>query len=62
MRQLLSKKKTRKIAEATGLDIEKIMVRGNTDHRKDLCLTDGTIAYLFRNGALVKSQDRWSIP
>ena len=39
--------------------IEKAWSRGNTGHRLDLCLTDGTLAYLWPDGTLERSDDRW---
>ena len=59
MRQLLSKKKTNKLAKETGLPIVKVLVRGGTDHRKDLCLEDGSIIHLYRDGTQEKSELRW---
>ena len=55
MRQLLGTKKTNALREKTGLPIVRVMVRGNTDHRMDLCLKNGTITYLYRNGQIEKS-------
>lgn len=51
-RQRMSQKNVRRIAAATGLDIVTILVRGGTDHRKDLCLADGTIASLWSDGTI----------
>ena len=43
MRQRLSEKKVAKIRALTGLPVFAVLVRGGTDHRKDLCLEDGRI-------------------
>lgn len=59
-RQLLSYRKVRGLARRTGLPIVAAMVRGGTDHRIDLCLDDGTIAYLSRDGSVERSDERWS--
>ena len=60
MRQRLGEKKTRQLRERLGLPIVKVMVRGGTDHRQDLCLEDGTItSYWPATGELAKSPGRW---
>ena len=55
----MSNRKVRRIAKETGLPVVKIMVRGGTYHRKDLCLEDGTITRLFIDGTIYKTNDRW---
>jgi len=60
MRQLMSQKNVRKYSYRLGLDIVKIMVRGDTGHRKDLCLADGTIINLYPDGEMIKSESKWS--
>ena len=59
MRQLLNEKKTKKLAKETGLPVVKVMVRGGTDHRKDLCLEDGSIMHLWKDGTLSKCPIPW---
>ena len=51
MRQYMSAKNTRKLAEKTGLDVVAVLCRGGS-HRKDLCLADGTIASLYPDGTI----------
>ncbi len=51
-RQRLGPKKTKRLRETTGLPIVKVLVRGNTGHRRDLFLEDGTIATLWPDGTL----------
>lgn len=65
MRQKLSKIKIDKLKLETGLDIVKVLVRGGTDHRKDLCLSDGSIIYLYKDGTMEKTNYRytnWNTP
>ncbi len=50
MRQHLNAKKVRRLADETGLDVVYVLVRGGTDHRKDLCLRDRTIVNLWPDG------------
>lgn len=59
MRQKMSKKNVEKLAKELNLPIEQILVRGGTNHRKDLCLEDGSIICLFQNGELVKTDAKW---
>lgn len=59
MRQRLGTKKTRRLAKETGLPIVCVMVRGGTNHRRDLCLRDGSIVYLYRDGTVEVSAERW---
>ena len=59
MRQLLGIKKVRKYRLLTGLPIIAGLVRGGTDHRVDLCLQDGTVAFYYpKTGELEKSNCR----
>lgn len=60
MRQLLSEKKVKQLAKQTGLPVVKVMVRGG-DHSKDLCLEDGTIVTMEKDGTLEKSTFLWKI-
>ena len=59
MRQTMSLKKVKKYAKLLNLPIARILVRGGTDHRKDLCLEDGSISFLWPNGDVEKSDRRW---
>jgi hypothetical protein len=58
MRCLLSNRKVRAIAKKLELPIEKIMVRGGTEHRMDLCLSGGLIIGLWPDGSCV-SDTKW---
>jgi hypothetical protein len=58
-RQRLGPKKTAKLRRQLGLPIVKVMVRGNTDHRLDLCLEDGAITCLYWDGVIEKTTRRW---
>ena len=51
-RQSLGAKKVRHLRAKTGLDVVAAMVRGGTDHRIDLCLADGSVISLHRDGSL----------
>ena len=55
----MSVKKVAKIRKETGLPIVKIMVRGGTEHRKDLCLEDGTIKCLWPDGTITDGEFGW---
>ena len=61
MRQRLSQKKTARLANETGLDLVGVLVRGDTDHRKDLLLRGGEIWNLYKNGDLEKDSCRHSL-
>ena len=56
-RQVMSKRRTETISKELGFPIEKIMVRGNTGHRKDLCLPDGHILHYWPDGVITHSTD-----
>lgn len=64
-RQLLGKKKLKKLSEAYNLDIEKAFVRGGTDHRIDIFMSDGTKGSIYDDyfhgvsGELVLDKDNW---
>ena len=58
-RQIMSQKRTRQLAYAFNLPIVKVWVRGNTHHRKDLCLYDGTILNLYKDGNIYRSEIKW---
>lgn len=51
-RQRLSDKNVRKLAMRLELPITKVLVRGGTDHRKDLFLEDGAILSYWPDGTL----------
>lgn len=57
-RQRLNDRKTRRLREQTGLDVIRVLVRGGTDHRRDLCLADGSVVHLYRDGTMEKSDIR----
>jgi len=61
MRQKLNAKKTLKIRKETGLPVIAVLVRGNTCHRKDLCLEDGTIACLWPDGSIEKTDYKHNV-
>lgn len=61
-RQSLGEKRVRRLATETGLPVVKVLVKGGTDHRKDLCLEDGTVMHLYRDGSMEKSALRWRTP
>lgn len=50
-RQRLGVKKTNKLIAETGLPIVAVLVRGGTHHRRDLCLSDGRVVHLYRDGS-----------
>jgi hypothetical protein len=51
-RQLLGRKKTVALRKQTGLDIIAVLVRGGTEHRRDLCLRDGTVKFMWPDGEI----------
>ena len=57
-RQLMGEKKTRRIAKQTGLDVLFVLVRGGTNHRKDLLLRGGTVVSLHKDGRLEQTDIR----
>ena len=57
MRQNLGEKKVRKLKGELKLPIVHVLVRGGTDHRRDLCLEDGSIIYLFKDGTMEKAEN-----
>ena len=59
MRQSMNPKNIKKYSKKYSLDIVKIFVRGGTNHRKDLCLSDGTVTCLYPDGSLIKTNDKW---
>jgi hypothetical protein len=61
-RQRLGTKKIEKLKRETGLPIVAALVRGNTDHRLDLCLDDASVVHLYRDGVMEVSDMRHSYP
>jgi hypothetical protein len=57
----MSEKNAEKFCEKYNLPIVCILVRGGTGHRKDLCLIDGSIIYLYKDGSMVKSSIKWNL-
>lgn len=55
----MSDKNAKKLAASTGLPVVKVLVRGGTNHRKDLCLEDGSIRCLWPDGEITESDARW---
>lgn len=55
----MGRKKVLAIRRSTGLPVCGVLVRGGTDHRKDLLLEDGTIAHLYRDGKLELSDNTY---
>lgn len=49
-RQRLSQKNVLKLAQQLELPVVAVLVRGGTGHRRDLCLEDGSVVYLYRDG------------
>ncbi len=60
MRQRMSEKRVAQMRQVLGLPIVKVLVRGGTQHRKDLCLEDGSITYLYPDGTVVKTETTWA--
>ncbi len=61
MRQHMSERNVKKYANKLNLPIKRILVRGGTGHRKDLCLEDGSIMKLYPDGTMEKSTMKWGI-
>ena len=59
MRQHLNAKKTERLAMNTGLPVVWVHVRGGTNHRRDLCLNDGRVFYLFPDGTIEDPKITW---
>ena len=63
MRQVMSEKNCAKIRNKTGLPIQWVVVRGGTDHRKDLYLIGGSIKHLWPDGEITDPDppdSRWT--
>ena len=59
MRQRLGQKKIDRYAKETGLPVVTALTRGNTDHRVDLFLEDGSrVAYWPKTGDIETPADR----
>jgi hypothetical protein len=58
-RQSLGQKKVNKLIKSTGLDIVHVLVRGGTNHTKDLCIKGGDVFHLYKNGDIEKSDIGW---
>jgi len=59
MRQRMSEKNTKRIARKLNLPVVGVLVRGGTDHRKDLLLEDGSVMHYYSNGETEKSDMKW---
>jgi hypothetical protein len=57
-RQRLNRKSVNRLRRKLSLDIVGVYVRGNTDHRKDLCMAGGAIYYFYKDGLIEKSSSR----
>jgi len=57
----MSKKNVKKYADKYNLPIVNIQVRGGTDHRKDLCLEDGSVMCLWPDGIMEESEIPWNL-
>ena len=61
-RQELGLKKVLRLRKETGLDIIAVLVRGGTEHRRDLCLRDGTIICMWPDGDIIPSEYTHCVP
>ena len=52
MRQRLGPKLIKQIENFIGLPVEKVLVRGNTGHRRDVFLKGGGIYHMWPNGVM----------
>jgi hypothetical protein len=57
MRQVVGAKKKRKLEQELGFPIYRILVRGNTGHRKDLVLHDGFVLHYWPDKSLTACTD-----
>lgn len=62
MRCGLGLKKIMRLRRRTGLPISCAMVRGNTNHRVDLCLPCGRVIMLYRDGSMRLCPFGWNAP
>lgn len=58
-RQKLSQRKVRRLARELDLPIVHVLVRGGTDHRKDLCMVGGKVIHLYKDGTMEESEIGW---
>ena len=56
--------KVARIRRETGLPVVHVLVRGGTNHRRDLCLTDGSIKHLWPDGSVTEPEwaAKWTSP
>lgn len=59
MRQKLGPKKVEALRKSTGLSIVAVLVRGGTDHRKDLLIEGGKIICLYPDGTMEPGRLGW---
>ena len=50
MRQRLGPRQLRKVEELVGMPVEKVLVRGNTGHRRDVFLKEGGLIRMWPDG------------
>lgn len=64
MRQRMSEKNVERLRRQLGMpEIISVLVRGGTDHRRDLLVAGGAVIYLWRDGTMTKSNFwKWSDP
>lgn len=60
MRCRVGEKTLRRYRQQTGLPIHHALVRGGENHSVMLCLDDGSIKWLHKDGTLVASGVRWA--
>ena len=51
----------RRLKQQTRLPVVTALPRGGTDYRIDLCLEDGTITSLYKDGTLEASLISWNV-
>ena len=59
MRQRLGIKKVNRLRLKFNLDIVAVLVRGGTNHRRDLVMRDGSMIYLFSDGTMASNRTRF---
>lgn len=62
MRQRLGRRKVLALRRQTGLPIVAVLVRGGTEHRRDLCFDDGSVVSVFNDGTTEKSDIQHGVP
>ena len=60
-RNRIGPKKIKRLREKTGLPVITALTRGGTDHRIDLCLDDGSVVHMYRDGSMEKSDIKWNM-